>query len=117
MEAFRPYSGIRVLDLTYHLGRYATRLFGDLGAEVIRVEPPEGLPDRRPADQAGRNSPDYAFSFFDASKRSMVLDLAGEKGRATFAAMAKDAHIVFLERGAPLADEIGWVRQHNPAAI
>ncbi len=117
MEAFRPYSGIRILDLTYNLGRYATRLFGDLGAEVIRVEPPEGLPDRHAADQAGRNSPDYAFSFFNASKRSMVLDLAGEKGRATFAAMAKDAHIVFLERGAPLADEIGWVRQHNPAAI
>ena len=43
MEAFRPYTGIRILDLTHNLGRYATRLFGDLGAEVIRVEPPEEL--------------------------------------------------------------------------
>ncbi|BBK30976.1 benzylsuccinate CoA-transferase BbsE subunit [Stella humosa] len=117
MEAFRPYSGIRILDLTHNLGRYATRLFGDLGAEVIRVEPPEGLPDRRLAEQPGRNSPDYAFSFFNASKRSIVLDLAAEKGRATFAAMAKDAHVVFLERGAPLADEIGWVREQNPGAV
>lgn len=115
MEAFRPYSGIRILDLTYNLGRYATRLFGDLGAEVVRVEPPEGLPDRRADD--GRNDPDYAFSFFNASKRSVVLDLAAEQGRAVFAAMARDAHIVFLERGAPLADEIAWVRGHNPSAV
>ena len=117
MEAFRPYSGIRILDLTFNLGRYATRLFGDLGAEVIRVEPPEGLPDRRADERPGRNNPDYAFSFFNASKRSIVLDLAAEQGRATFAAMARDAHVVFLERGAPLADEIAWVRSHNPAAV
>ena len=88
MEAFRPYTGIRILDLTHNLGRYATRLFGDLGAEVIRVEPPEGLPDRRQAERPGRNSPDYAFGFFNASKRSIVLDLAAEKGRAAFATMA-----------------------------
>ena len=117
MEAFRPYTGIRVLDLTYNLGRYATRLFGDLGAEVVRVEPPEGLPDRRRAEQPGRNSPDYGFSFFNASKRSVVLDLAAAAGRETFAAMARDAHIVFLERGAPLADEIAWVRDQAPQAV
>ena len=45
-DGFRPYSGVRVLDMTHDLARYATRLFADLGAEVIRVEPPGGLPDR-----------------------------------------------------------------------
>ena len=46
-RADAPYGDIRILDLTHGLGRYAPRLFADLGAEVIRVEPPDGLADRR----------------------------------------------------------------------
>ena len=40
----RPYTGVRIIDLTGELGSYCTRLFADLGAEVIRVEPPRGGP-------------------------------------------------------------------------
>ncbi len=50
----RPCAGMRVLDLTHSLGACAGRLFADLGAEVILLEPPGGLPDRRPMDEGFR---------------------------------------------------------------
>ena len=75
---FRPYTGIRVLDLTHDLGRYSTRLFADLGAEVIRIEPPGGLPDRV-LDSAAKPGGPEAFAFHNASKRSLVLDLSGNR--------------------------------------
>ena len=43
----RPYSGIRIIDLTRDLGSYCGRLFADLGAEVIRIELPAGRSDRK----------------------------------------------------------------------
>ena len=112
---FRPYSGIRILDLTHDLGRYAPRLFGDLGAEVIRVEPPGGLPDR--ARAAARTEEAHSFAFLNAGKLSRVLDLSGNQGRTEMADLARSAQIIFLERGAPLANEIGWLREINPAAV
>jgi benzylsuccinate CoA-transferase BbsE subunit len=45
-QPLRPYTGIRIIDLTRELGSYATRLFADLGAEVIRVESKQGRGDR-----------------------------------------------------------------------
>lgn len=116
-EPFRPYSGIRILDMTHDLGRYATRLFADLGAEVIRIEPPGGLPDRA-RDTAARPGGAEAFAFFNASKRSLVLDLAGNEGRARLADLAREAAIVVMERGGPLsATEIPWLRELNPTSV
>lgn len=116
-EDVRPYSGIRILDTTHDLGRYATRLFADLGAEVIRVEPPGGLPDRerdRPEVAGGEAS----FTFFNASKRSIVLDLSGNEGRARLADLARSAQVVVMERGGPLSvDDIAWLRELNPEAV
>ncbi|PXX00738.1 CoA transferase, partial [Paraburkholderia caballeronis] len=37
-----PFEGVQILDLTWDLGRYVGRLFGDLGAQVTRIEPPGG---------------------------------------------------------------------------
>lgn len=116
-EGFRPYSGIRVIDMTHGLGRYATRLFADLGAEVIRIEPPEGLADRA-RDTAAVPGGAEAFAFYNASKKSVVLDLSGNAGRAALADLARDAQIVVLERGASLGpDDIGWLRGLNPTSV
>lgn len=116
-EGLRPYSGVRVLDLTHDLARYATRLFADLGAEVIRVEPPGGLPDRlrdTPMVAGGAE----AFAFHNASKKSVVLDLGTNDGRAAFADLARDAQIVVLERGGPLGQgDIAWLRSLNPTSV
>jgi benzylsuccinate CoA-transferase BbsE subunit len=113
---FRPYTGVRVLDLTHDLARYATRLFADLGAEVIRVEPPGGLPDRA-RDTADVPGGAEAFAFHNASKQSVVLDLTGNEGRAAFADLAREAQVIVLERGGPLgANDIAWLRDLNPLA-
>jgi benzylsuccinate CoA-transferase BbsE subunit len=111
----RPYAGVRILDMTYALGSYAGRLFADLGAEVIRVEPPGGLPDRK---RMTPGAPSEArFAFFNASKKSVEIDLATAAGRAQFARLAGEAKIVFLERGGPLYDRVGDIRAIAPSAV
>lgn len=112
-----PYSGIRVLDMTYDLARYATRLFADLGAEVIRIEPPGGLPDRK-RDTSLVPGGEEAFTFHNASKKSIVLDLTSNAGRAALADLAREAQVVVLERGGPLgASNIAWLRSLNPTSV
>lgn len=100
----RPYDGIRVIDLTHELGSYATRLFADLGAEVIRVDLPggTGLPGG-----AGRGTPalpglggDVRFAFINANKKSVAIDYRAPDGRETLAGLVATAQIVAIEAGA-----------------
>ncbi len=78
-------SDIRVLDLSRPVGHYAGRLLADLGADVIKVEPPEGDPARRwapslpgvPALEAS-----VPFVLLNANKRGVILDLESDSGRA-----------------------------------
>ena len=112
----RPYTGVRVLDLTFWCGSYATRLFADLGAEVIRVEPPEGLPDRQALAAAGKCT-DGRFEFVNASKRSVVVDFASPAGRVRFERLLRGAAMVFVERDGPMFDVIEDLRSINPTAV
>ncbi len=66
--------GVRVLDFTAMMsGPYATRLMADLGAEVIKIEPPEGDHIRtRPPTREGRST---YFAQLNAGKQSLALDL------------------------------------------
>ena len=73
--------GLRILDLTsVILGPYATQILGDLGAEIIKIEPPEGDSMRPVAPQA---APGLSAIFANANrnKRSVMLDLKTEAGR------------------------------------
>ncbi|UFN48439.1 CoA transferase [Roseomonas sp. OT10] len=92
----RPYDGLRIIDLTRELSAYATRLFADLGAEVIRVEPPGGRTDRGEAGLPGLGG-DVRFSFLNANKKSVAVDLELEDGRAVLADLVAGAGIVVLE--------------------
>ena len=69
-----PLSGLRVVDCTVERGELAARLLGDLGADVVKVEPPGGSPARRLAPV--REGVSLAFAVRNAGKRSVVLDLA-----------------------------------------
>ncbi len=69
----RPLSGIRVVDLSVEKGELCGRVLSDLGAEVIRVEPPGGSPSRRMHPRVGDHS--LFFTFRNAGKLGVVLDL------------------------------------------
>ena len=75
-----PLAGIRVLEIGhYTTAPVASRLLAALGADVIKVEPPEGEAVRRwpPA----RNGQGVFFTFQNADKRSLALDMASAEGR------------------------------------
>ena len=80
-----PLTGIRVVDLSRVLaGPFATMLLGDLGADVIKVEPPDGDETRNWGppwwgDPADRRS--AYFASVNRNKRSVVLDLRTDDGR------------------------------------
>jgi len=75
-----PLSGIRVLDLCGYLaGPYGCTLLGDLGADVVKVEPPGGdamraFPSSLPGEARG-------FVGVNRNKRSIVIDLKQDAGR------------------------------------
>jgi len=99
MMAEHALSGIRVLDLTHYVaGPYFTRLLAGLGAEVIKIEPPEkgdGL--RRQGPFAG-NDPhiekSLPFLFLNAGKKSVTLDLKTGTGVDIFKEMVGKSDIV-----------------------
>ena len=80
-----PLSGIRVVDLTRILaGPYATMILGDLGADIVKIENPDGGDDSRAwgppwVPQAGGAS--AYFTAVNRNKRSVALDLKSEAGR------------------------------------
>ncbi|MEM9176114.1 MAG: CoA transferase [Myxococcota bacterium] len=125
-----PFAGLRVLDLSTEIaGPFATRLLADLGAEILKVEPPSGDPLRRMKTSAvlGRSTPlgegeDGAlFQWLNASKKSLVLDLEeSADDRAAFLHLVAEVDVV-VESFAPgwLAEKgIGFdaIRAANPAA-
>ncbi len=70
--------GIRVLDLAQNIaGPQATQILGDLGADVIKVEPPEGDPTRQWGPPFWNNEAPLYLAF-NRNKRSIVLDLKSE---------------------------------------
>lgn len=91
-------AGVRVVEFTDELGSYCGRLLADLGAEVIKVEPPGGGRQRNSAPfLAGHEgNPDASLAFWvhNTSKQSVVLDLETEEGRAAARKLALSADIV-----------------------
>lgn len=79
--AHGPLRGTRVLDLSIiYAGPYAAMHLSDLGADVVKVERPEGDPFRSPGAVAPGQS--KVFQYLNRGKRSLVIDLATVEGRA-----------------------------------
>jgi crotonobetainyl-CoA:carnitine CoA-transferase CaiB-like acyl-CoA transferase len=93
-----PLAGIRVLDLADEKGELAGRLLADFGADVVRVEPPEGAISRRLPPFHGGTS--LFFAHRNANKRGVRLDLAQEADRARLAALCARADVL-IESFAP----------------
>jgi formyl-CoA transferase len=91
--------GLHVLDLTQVMaGPFCTMLLADLGADVIKIEPPSGDSTREYPGGIGTDTP--AFNAVNRGKRSVVIDLKKREGRAVLERLARSADI-FVENYRP----------------
>jgi formyl-CoA transferase len=89
----RALDGLRVLDVTQVMaGPYCAMMLADLGATVVKVEPPAGDSTRQMPGASGTDSP--SFNAVNRGKRSIVLNLKTAEGRAAFARLARSSDIV-----------------------
>ena len=112
--------GIVVLDATQVMaGPYCAMLLADMGARVIKVEPPTGDSTRSMAGARGNDSP--AFNAVNRGKQGIVLDLNDAKGREVFTRLARSADIL-IENYRPgvmarLGLDYATLRAENPRLI
>jgi crotonobetainyl-CoA:carnitine CoA-transferase CaiB-like acyl-CoA transferase len=102
-----PLDGVRVFDLTSMVsGPIATLTLADQGADVIKVEAPNGGDFVR---QLATRRNGYSASFVNnnRNKRSIILDLKNKDGLSAFKAMIKDADVVIQNFRPGVADRIG----------
>lgn len=88
-------AGIKVVDCTRVLGGpYCTQLLGDHGAEIIKIEPPQGdeVRDWGPPFDDGRDA--SYFLGVNRNKRSLALDLATDRGKAVLLRLLDEADVL-----------------------
>jgi crotonobetainyl-CoA:carnitine CoA-transferase CaiB-like acyl-CoA transferase len=116
-----PLAGVRVIDLTAMvMGPYCTQIFADMGADVIKVEPPEGDNTRNisvgPAPGMGG-----VFVNVNRGKRSVVLDLRSDAGKKALQDLVRKADIFIHSMRAKAIAKLGFsyedVAAINPAIV
>jgi CoA:oxalate CoA-transferase len=117
----RPLAGIRVLDLTQFLsGPFVTQIFADLGADVIKLEPPQGDPIRAVGPHfAGKDSLYYLC--INRNKRSIAIDMKIAEGRDLVKRLALCSDIVMENFRPGVLERLGIsgeaLRAEKPALI
>ncbi|MGO1629950.1 CaiB/BaiF CoA transferase family protein [Microbacterium sp. JB110] len=116
-----PLAGLRVLDVTsVIMGPYATAMLGDMGADVIKIEPPAGDVARRigPSRSEGMSAVTLNLG---RNKRSAVLDRSSDDDRRTLAELIRGCDVIVtnLRPGSRRRLDVDWdsVRELNPEAI
>ncbi|MDA0676110.1 MAG: CoA transferase [Proteobacteria bacterium] len=103
----QPLEGVKVLDLSRALaGPICTMILGDLGADVIKIEPP-GLGDDSREWPPLSNGESTYFASCNRNKRSIVLDLKSEAGRAVLCKMVENADVVLENYRHGVMDRLG----------
>ncbi|MDA2893650.1 CoA transferase [Mycolicibacterium sp. BiH015] len=89
MTSVGPLAGIRILEVGVMLaGPYATMMLADLGAEVIKIEPPGG--------EISRQVSDSYFASLNRNKQSVVLDLRSTEGRRQLGELVVSSHALLV---------------------
>lgn len=120
-RSFAPLAGVRVLDFCQNLaGPYATQILGDLGADVIKVEPPTGDAARAWGPPwVGGESP--LFQIANRNKRGVTLNLKLEGDRKLAQQLAAEADVVVEAYRRGVAERLGigydTVRAVNPKVV
>src|ERR1700756_55931 len=120
-----PLGGVRVLDLSGQLGSYCGRLLADLGADVVKVELPEGDVLRHTPPYAGDHAGterSLSFAYYHANKRGVVLDYRDPTTAALLSRLGANADVVIVTPTArepvtgfdPVSGQLSWA---GPAAV
>jgi CoA:oxalate CoA-transferase len=115
-------SNLRVLDLSQHLaGPFCTMLLADMGAEVIKVEPPWGDESRAGAGYVKLEGQSSYFMFPNRNKKSISLDLKKEKGVEALKRLARVSDVVVENFRPGVMDRLGigydGLSRENPSII
>ncbi|HNF07169.1 MAG TPA: CoA transferase, partial [Mycobacterium sp.] len=107
-------AGIRILEVgTMLAGPYATMMLADLGAEVIKVEPPGG--------EISRQVGDSYFASLNRNKRSIALDLNSEAGQRRLGELVAQSHAVLVNMKPSVIKKLGLtydtLRKHNDRIV
>ena len=123
----RPLDGIRVLECAvFHAGPGGSAILGDLGAEIIKIEPLSGDPERHWTNVGGvdfklENDDSAMFEGSNRNKRGICIDLAREEGRKIFECLAREADVFVsnLRKSTRtrLGLDYGTLSQLNPRII
>jgi len=116
-----PLEDIRVLDLTHvWFGPWCTMMMADMGAEVIRVEPPWGAIDRL-AEGALFGGASYTFHHLNLNKKDLTLNLKDPEGLAIFKELVKKSDVVVQNFSPGTMEDLGLsydvLRELNPSII
>jgi crotonobetainyl-CoA:carnitine CoA-transferase CaiB-like acyl-CoA transferase len=119
-----PLQGVRILDVSHAAaGPYAAMLLADMGAEVIKVEPPAGEFTRfsRPHLDDGSGPYGGRYSARNRNKKSIALDLADDDDRQVYLGLVATADALIENMRSGVMDRlgVGWevVHEHNPRLV
>lgn len=114
----------RVLDLTDHRGQFCGKILADLGADVVKIEPPGGDPARRIGpfiDDDPDPEKSLYWSAYNTSKRSITLDLLQEKDRDRLRRLAGQAKFLIESFSPGFLEQLGLsfevLHRLNPSLI
>lgn len=116
-----PLNGIRVIDLTSVVaGPYATQIMADMGAEVIKIEPPQG-DDMRDVSLGPVPGMGGVFANVNRGKKSVVLDLKSEAGKDALRALIATGDVFIHSMRAKAIARLGFayddVKAINPGIV
>lgn len=110
--------GIRVVEFGSNFaGPFAGMILAQLGADVIKVEPPEGDDARRFAGRVGDQDTSIAFRYVNAGKRGCAIDLKSEAGQRAVLDLLASADVVIQSLRPGSADALGIGREAVLAAV
>ena len=117
-----PLEGIRVVDLTRILaGPYCTMMLGDMGAEIIKIENPDGGDDTRGWGPPFLNGVSTYFISINRNKKSLTLNLKDERGKELLRDLIRKSDVMVENFRPGALDKLGfsWEEIHriNPAMI
>jgi crotonobetainyl-CoA:carnitine CoA-transferase CaiB-like acyl-CoA transferase len=116
-----PLAGVRIVDVTVNvLGPLATQILGDMGADIIKIETPDGDPNRQTGPARNRGMSAMHFNM-NRNKRSVTLNLKRPEAREALMKLVKGADVFVHSMRPAAADRLGIgydeIAARNPRII